>query len=252
VIGQPVDLRQVGGPANYQLPVNAVGNPELEEQLLDAFEVGYSGVVGRTVISAAVYRNWLQNEINFLLTTPYTAANPPGNWPVSPLVIALLAGRGIVFPSRATYQNFGKYSNHGFELGVQSPVNQYVDLFANYSWQSDPDIDESEPNAVPPGELNLPPTHRFSAGGAFTYGRFLGNLSVTFTDDAFWQDVLGPGFQGTTDAYTLVNAGFGVKWAGDRVTTSLKIVNLGNDDVQQHVFGDITKRQFVGEIRVQF
>jgi iron complex outermembrane receptor protein len=246
VIGQPVPLP---GFPNYQLPVNAVGNPDLEEQLLDAFEVGYSGVVGRTVISAAVYKNWLQNEINFLLTTPYTPANPPANWP-PPLPTFILAG--ITLPSRATYQNFGKYSTHGFELGVQSQVNPYVDVFANYSWQSDPDVDESEPNAVPPGELNLPPSNRFSAGGAFTYGRFLGNLSVTFTDEAFWQDVLGPGFQGTTDSYTLVNAGFGVKWAGDRITTSLKMINLGNVDAQQHVFGDITKRQFVGEVRFQF
>jgi outer membrane receptor protein involved in Fe transport len=94
--------------------------------------------------------------------------------------------------------------------------------------------------------------HRFNLGGAFNYGRFLGSLSVSYSDDAFWQDVLGPGFQGTTDAYTLVNAGFGVKWANDRVTTSLKIVNLTNEDIQQHVFGDIVKRQIVGEFRINF
>ena len=254
VIGQPVDLRGVGGPQNYQLPVNILGNPDLEEQLLDAFELGYSGVVGRAVISAAFYTNWLQNEILFTEDPAgrYTALNPPGNWPLPPIFIAGLAQAGIFLPGRFTYQNFGKSRNHGFELGVQGPVNQYLDVFANYSWQSDPDVDESGGTTIPASELNLPPTNRFNVGGAFTYNRYLGNVSVTFTDDAFWQDVLGPGFQGTTDAYTLVNAGFGVKWASDRVTTSLKIVNLGNADVQQHIFGDITKRQFVGEVRVQF
>ena len=53
-------------------------------------------------------------------------------------------------------------------------------------------------------------------------------------------------------AYTLVNGGFGVRWSKNKVTTSLKVVNLANQDVQQHVFGDILKRQVVGEMRVRF
>jgi outer membrane receptor protein involved in Fe transport len=65
--------------------------------------------------------------------------------------------------------------------------------------------------------------------------------------------VLDDAYHGTAKAYTVVNAGFGVKWAkNDRVTTSVKATNLGNQTVQQHVFGDITKRQIVGELRVQF
>ena len=57
---------------------------------------------------------------------------------------------------------------------------------------------------------------------------------------------------GTTKAYTLVNGGFGVRWSQNRVTTSVKVINLANQDVQQHVFGDILKRQVVGEMRVRF
>ena len=254
VIGQPVDLRALGGPATYQLPVNITGNPDLEEQLLDSLEFGYSGVVGRAIISAAFYNNWLQNEILFTEdpTARYTASAPPANWPLNPLFIAALAAQGRFLPGRFTYNNFGKTSNRGFELGVQSPINDWLDLFANYSYQTDPEVDEDSDNSVPATELNLPPTHRFNIGGAVDYERFTGNLSVSFSDDAFWQDVLGPGFQGTTDAYTLVNLGFGMRWASDKVTTSIKIVNLFNDDIQQHIFGDITKRQIVGEIRVNF
>jgi iron complex outermembrane receptor protein len=253
VIGQPVNLGAFGFP-NYQLPVNITGNPDLEEQLLDAIEFGYSGVVGRAIISAAFYNNWLQNEILFTedVSGRYTALSPPANWPTSPLVIAGLAAQGIFLPGRFTYSNFGKTSNRGFELGVQSPLNDWLDVFANYSYQSDPDVDEDSDNQVPESELNLPPTHRFNIGGAVDYGRYTGNLSVSFTDDAFWQDVLSTGYQGTTDAYTLVNLGFGVRWANDKVTTAIKIVNLFNDDIQQHIFGDITKRQIVGEIRVNF
>ena len=100
--------------------------------------------------------------------------------------------------------------------------------------------------------MNLPPKNRFNVGASFTYSRFLGNFSVSYSDDAFWQDVLDDRFHGTTEAYTLVNAGFGVRWFGDKLTTSVKATNLGNQDVQQHVFGDVIKRQIVGELRVQF
>ena len=101
-------------------------------------------------------------------------------------------------------------------------------------------------------ELNLPAKNRFNVGANFTYGRFLGNLTVTYTDGAFWQDVLDDPYHGTTESYTLVNGGFGVQWADDKVTTSIKVINLANSDVQQHVFGDIIKRQIVGEVRVEF
>jgi hypothetical protein len=38
----------------------------------------------------------------------------------------------------------------------------------------------------------------------------------------------------------------------DRLVTSLKINNLANSEVQQHIFGDIIKRQVVGEVRYGF
>ena len=86
VIAQPIDLRALGGPAVYPLPVNITGNTDLEEQSLDAFEVGYSASLGPTVLSAAFYNNWVKNEILFTQdpTGNYTAANPPSNWPLPP------------------------------------------------------------------------------------------------------------------------------------------------------------------------
>ncbi len=126
-------------------------------------------------------------------------------------------------------------------------LNRYTSLFANYSYQSDPD-----PKDFPLSELNLPPNNRFNIGASFTYNKFLGNISVAYTDEAFWQDVLNDPYHGTTEPYTLVNAGFGFRWLDDKVTTSLKVVNLANSSVQQHVFGDVTKFQMVGEIKVQF
>jgi hypothetical protein len=64
--------------------------------------------------------------------------------------------------------------------------------------------------------------------------------------------VLDLRYAGTTDDYTLINGGFGVRWAGERVVTSVKFTNLANQDVLQHIFGDVLKRQVVGEVRLAF
>jgi iron complex outermembrane receptor protein len=247
-IGRPTSLAALGGPANYVLPLDIVGNPDLTEQVLDAFEVGYSAVLmKRAVVSAAFYVNKLKDDILFTedVTGKYTATNPPPNWPLPPAIINFIPGRSL--PGRFTYLNFGHYTQRGFELGVNSPVNRYLDAFANYSWQGTPD-----PEDFPLSELNIPAKNRFNIGVGVNYGRFLGNISFNYSGSAFWQDVLDDPYHGTTDSYTLVNGGFGVKWAHDRVTTSIKVINLTNDDIQQHVFGDILKRQVVGELRVQF
>ena len=59
-------------------------------------------------------------------------------------------------------------------------------------------------------------------------------------------------FHGPDRAYTQVNGAFGVRWIDDKVTTTIKVINLTNEDIQSHVFGDIIKRQFMGELRLQF
>jgi iron complex outermembrane receptor protein len=232
----------------YPLPIQSVGNPDLEEQSLDAFELGYSGVVGdRLNVSAAVYVNRTRNDILFteLRNARYTATNPPPGWPLPPAVIALVPGAS--FPARFTYLNFGKVTQKGLELGVDSWVNRNINVFANYSWQGEP-----EPDGFELSELNLPPTNRFNVGVGYNSRRALANLSISYSDDAFWQDVLDDRFHGTTEAYTLVNGGFGVRWFDGQLTTSMKLINLANQDVQQHVFGDILKRQVIGELRVTF
>ena len=132
------------------------------------------------------------------------------------------------------------------QLGIDGAVNEAVNVFANYSYQAlpDPDFDLDE--------VNLPPTNRFNVGFNFSQGRYLGNLAVSYVDDAFWQDVLDARFHGTTKAYTQVNGAVGVKFSGDKVTASIKAVNLLNEDIQSHVFGDIVKRQVIGELRFAF
>ena len=47
----------------------------------------------------------------------------------------------------------------------------------------------------------------------------------------------------------MLNATLGVKLADGKVMVSLKGINLTNEKIQQHIFGDILKRSVVAELR---
>ncbi len=241
--------------ANFVFPIRAVGNELLKQETLTAFELGYTGVVRNLNLSAAVYWNNTEDGIFFTPNIFYSSANLPPTWPgVLPGAILTALGQlnpPVFLPAQYTYLNFGEVRDQGIELGVDTPLNRFVNVFANYSYQWKPVVRDL-PAGTSIADVNWPASNRFNAGFDFSYRRYLGNMSVNFTDEAYWQDVLDVRYAGPTDSFTLVNATFGVRWLDDRVTTSLKVTNLGNQQVQQHVFGDIMKRQVVGEVRVAF
>lgn len=235
----------------YLIPIRATGNADLTETSVDAYELGYSGVVanGRAILSAAFYVNKAKDDIFFTEQTErrWTATRPPPNFAfglLPPAVINLVPGRS--FPAAFTYQNFGKTTQKGMELGVNATINRHVGAFVNYSFQAKPEANFAL------SELNLPAKNRFNVGLNFNRDRFLGDVNITYSDSAFWQDVLDDRYHGTTEGYTLVDGGFGVRWLNNRLTTSVKGTNLANQTIQQHVFGDIIKRSVVGELRVNF
>ena len=149
-------------------------------------------------------------------------------------------------PSHYTYLNLGRVKYYGIEMGVDASVTKGVNVFANYSWQPDPtpNFDKSE--------INLPPHNRFNTGLNFLKSRYLGDVSLTYQDKAYWKDVLAPLYVGWTQAFTVVNGSFGVKWMGGKLVTTVKANNIFNANMQQHVFGDIIKRQIAGEARFSF
>jgi len=262
----PTDLRALGIAAPFPLVVHAVGSnvpingaaqPELKEESLTAYEVGYTGTfLSRTTIGAAVYVNDLKDNLNFVqlpaTKDPYTAANPPPGWPLPPLILAVLAQRGIFLPRTGfAYLNLGPLRQKGVELSLDHRVRRGLTAFANYSWQAKPKVLD-DPNPFPAAELSLPPTNRFNIGFNADEGRFLGSVSVNYSDKAFWSDVLSSPYHGFTDAYAMLNGSFGVKWNGGKITTLVKGTNLTNQDIQQHVFGDIIKRTVVAEIRFAY
>jgi outer membrane receptor protein involved in Fe transport len=236
--------------SRYVFPITAVGNPDLKQETMTAYELGYTGVIrNRATLSAAVYWNHTDDGIFFTPVASYTAANPPPGWPLPPAVLTLLANRvpPVVLPSQFTYLNLGTVKDKGIELGVEAAANEYVNVFANYSYQWKP-VAEGFSDT----EINWPAANRANMGFNVNYGRVLGNLTLNFTDEAFWQDVLDARYAGATPAFTLLSGGVGVRWAGDRLVTSIKINNLANDDIQQHIFGDVIKRHVVGEVRFTY
>jgi hypothetical protein len=223
---------------------------KLEQETMTAYELGYTGVVrNRATVSVAVYWNTTDDAILFTPVAAYGASNPPPGWPLPPGVLTLLANRvpPVVLPSRFTYVNLGTVKDKGVELGIDAAANEYVDVFANYSFQWKP-VTEGFPDT----EVNWPATHRANMGFNVNADRYFGSLTLGFTDEAYWQDVLDARYAGSTPGFTLINGGLGVRWAGDRVVTSLKVTNLANDPIQQHIFGDILRRQVVGEVRFTY
>ncbi len=252
-VAKPFPL--VVGAVGSNLPIGSNPQPELTEQSVTAYELAYTGTfMNRTTIGAAFYINDTHNEINFVQLPsnldPYTPANPPPGWPLPPAILGLLQLRGIYLPRTAfTYQNLGPLRQKGLELSLDQRFEKGVSAYVNYSWQGDPEV-LSSATPYPATELVLPPTNRFNVGVNYDGPRFLGAASVNYSDKAFWTDVLSAPFHGYTDAYTLVNVSFGMKLMQGKVVPFVKINNLLNDDIQQHVFGDIIKRSVILEVRI--
>ena len=219
----PLVVRVVGS----ELPIGNTPQPKLTEESMKAYEIAYTGTfMSKTTVGASFYVNDLNHFINFVpldpRLDPYTPANPPPGWQLPTSILGAMAQLGIFLPRTAfTYQNLGPLRQKGVELSVDHRVRRDLSVFANYSWQAQPQIlDDSNP--FPSSELSFPPTNRFNVGFNVDTGRAMGNLSVNYSDKAFWTDVLTSPFFGYTDA-----------------------------DVQQHVFGDILKRMVVFEVKVR-
>jgi outer membrane receptor protein involved in Fe transport len=258
--------------------------PELREESMNAYEIGYTGTIAnRTTVGIAFYINDQDDNINFTTTPSVIAANglpaffssrnPPPGWPLpanfavpvptpaGPVLVPLLdlpPLRAAIFdriPATYTYLNLGPTRQKGLELSIDHSFTGAVSGFANYSWQADPEVLDPDAGKArfPIEELSVPPHHRVNAGVNFNNSRFLGSASVNYVGEAYYNDVLASlGFDGFTDAYTMVNATFGMKFNKGRVVATVKGTNLLNEEIRQHIFGDILKRSLTAELRFTF
>ena len=249
-IGSSLDLGLIApGLSGRAFPfsIHAIGNQNLDQESLTAYELSYTGIVrNRAMVTVAAYVNRKADAMFLTQTRSYRAADPPAGWPLPPSVLDALVAAGHGLPSEYSYRNLGRVIDKGLELGLDVKLTNNTGAFVNHSFQTRPD-----PN-FDINEVNLPPRHRFNAGLDFSQGRYFGGASVGYTGRAFWQDVPDPRLRGFTEPYMLVNTAFGIRGPRNGMTTSLKVTNLFNREIQQHVFGDVLKRQLLGELRLRF
>jgi outer membrane receptor for ferrienterochelin and colicins len=262
-------------PTPINLIVNNIGNPDLKEESVTAYEVSYTGTFNnKTTIGVALYRNETDDNINFSSILPsasfptggpgfdvYTPANSaeccgPTGIP-GPLYSFLLQARIPGFPlprTVSTYLNLGPLQQDGLELSVDHRFNNTWSASANYSYQKEPKVLDAADDQIPylTEELALPAKHRFNAAVNWNTQRFVGTVQANYQAEALWTDVLTSTYHGYTDAFTLLNANFGVKFNKGKVVAMLKGQNLLNQEIQQHVFGDILRTSVVLETRITF
>jgi outer membrane receptor protein involved in Fe transport len=249
----PLVIKLVGN----EIPLSGTPQAPLEEESLTAYEAAYIGTFRKmTTATAAFYVNDVHRPITFVQLAanrdPYTDAEPPPGWPLAPGILTAMALQGIFLPRTAfTYQNLGPIRQKGIEFSVEHRFDQQLTGFVNYSWQAQPRV-LPDPNPYPAKYLALPPPHRVNAGVNFGTTRLLGSASVNHVSKAFWSDVLSDPYHGYSDAYTVVDGSIGMRWSSGKVITMVKVGNVFNADVQQHVFGDILKRSVVSEIRFSY
>lgn len=237
-------------PRPFIFPSAVFGNAELQEEQLDAYEVSYTGTFGSGLtLTAAAYRNETTDSIDFFTAGTYGPANPPPGWPFPAFLLGPPPpfGFGGVFPSSFSYRNVGEIIDRGVEISLQQRPSAEWSWFLNYSWQDEPEV-----TGIPADEINLPPENRANFSLAYDAGRWFVNGNVNYQDEAFWTDVLDSRFHGPTDEFTQLNLGAGVRFAGDKVTLSVQGQNVTDEDIQQHVFGDVLERKVIGQIRFDF
>ncbi|NJL27755.1 MAG: TonB-dependent receptor [Thermoanaerobaculia bacterium] len=225
----------------FAFPTQARGNPDLEEEDLEAYEVGYVGTFGKTSVSLSIYQTELEGSTDFFPAEFYSASNPPPGWPLPPIFVP-----PGTFPSLFSYRNIGKLENQGVELGIDYRPSAAWKFSLNGSYQEDPEV-----TGIPEDQTNHPPNTRFNLGAIYNGERFFANANLNYADEAFWTDVLDSRFWGFTDSYTQVNLGLGYRF-NDKVTVSLNGSNIFDERVQQHIFGDIIERKIVAQVQFDF
>jgi outer membrane receptor protein involved in Fe transport len=239
-------------------PVEALGNPLTTEEQLDALEIGYVGQFDNgTTFTISVYRNETTDAIDCFQSGVYTSVNPPVNWPLGllappiPLFPSQLNG---LLPASFSYRNIGEIVDEGVEISLNARPTANLSWFLNYSYQAEPEasgIDqETLPNGTVRNPINTPPQNRVNAGIGFSSERFYLNANANYQDEAFWTDVLDSRFWGPTDAFTQVNLGGGVHFG--ETTLSVTVQNVLDEDVLQHVFGDLIERKITAQLLFRF
>ena len=224
------------------MPITTIGNQDLGPQTIDAFEIGYNGVVGRRLtLNASVYHQRSKGVIN-LTTAEFYGSAQSAAWMATP---SARAGRTGFTETLPVAERGRICRSRDSRPGVDWPIAAGFSGSANYSFQSHPDVTGINGGAPPP--VNIAPHHRVNLSLSGTHRRLVGSFTASYTDRAFWTDVLA--IQGWTDRFWLIGATAGLNFKGDRFTWLVKGTNLADRPIQHHIFGDIIQRRVMTELR---
>jgi hypothetical protein len=92
-------------------------------------------------------------------------------------------------------------------------------------------------------EINAPPGARTSVATRKT----LRNIGLNYRDWAYWADAVRARRRLRSRRQRGVRLA-----ASDKVTLKLIAQNLFDEDVQQHIFGDIIGRKIAGQVSIEF
>lgn len=239
-------------PIPFVFPSEVVGNPELGEEQLKALEFGYVATFDKATFSLSIYENELSDATDFFTAAAYDSFNPPPGWPFPPF---LPVAPGVVvptvptntFPSLFTYRNVGSITNSGIEVAVDVRPSRNWRYNINFTWQDEPEVD-----GIPEDEVNRAPATRLNLGVSYDTGKFYASGNLNYQDEAFWTDVLDARFHGPTEEFGQINLGFGWRFNDEKITFGIIGSNITDEEVQQHVFGDIISRKISAELRFVF
>jgi outer membrane receptor protein involved in Fe transport len=246
------------------VPVLALGNPDIEVEEIESWEIGYNGVLGRRAfLSVDYYNNSMTNFITDLIPGfnptlgllnpafgPYQApaALPE---PFRSMVQAIvrnavptmthhpLTGAPIV--KAVTYTNFGEVETQGIELGLNVNLSDELLMSINYNWF---DFDIKQEIAQDPLVSNAPES-QYGIGFSYLAERWDFAAKYRHVDGFDWAAGV---FRGPIPSYDLVdlNATFHIN---DRVDLGVTVANAF-DEVHYEIFGgDLLERRALGHVQ---
>ena len=249
--------------------VMALGNPTLEIEEVDSFEVGYSGIVGgRAYVTLDYYTAENTNFITDLIPAVGTAFGrinptfgpyaPPSALPAAgqaallgALNAALPAGtralltnnyNGVPIIGAVSYANFGAVDTQGVDFGLNWYLDSNWTIQGAYSW-FDFEIQDSAPGL---DRLLLPntPENKLSAGLAYTSDRWNASIASRWVDTFRWN--VGP-FQGDVLSYntTDINANWNFT---DNWSLGVTIANAFDDEHWESFGGDLNGRRALANV----
>lgn len=227
---------------SFVFRTQASGNEKLAVELIDAIEAGYTLALRRTLLTASVYRNAVHNNIVFVPTVFYSAADPPTGWPFPSAAVP-----ASTLPKTFSFINIGRVVDRGLELSWDvNWTERFLTRFSS-TLQSRPRVSDATGQL----RINQQPRHISSITSEFRTKAWFASASATYCDKAFWADVLDSRFWGFSRPYFIMSVG-----GGSSIGRGLQLVadatNVLDRRIKEHVFGDTMRRRAVAQLRYRF